>query len=205
MVFLFRKKKEGKTAEEWFDLGNKEKDPEKKIEYYSKCLELDPKYADAWNNKGFALRESGRYEEALRCFDKAIEIDPEDADAWSHKGVTLHDLGEYEEAIKSLDKFIEITLETLKRDGINWKSANSLIFFRNGRIDDRVLLLFNAWNIKGDALCNLGKYKEAINCHEKALEIAPNSEGTKIMMYKAKVNQWKREGYKVDGLEEMLK
>jgi len=33
----FKKRIEGKTAEEWFELGLKEKDPEKKIEYY-KCL-----------------------------------------------------------------------------------------------------------------------------------------------------------------------
>ena len=40
MGFLFRKRKiEGKTAEEWFDLGYKEKDPKKQIEYYTKCLE----------------------------------------------------------------------------------------------------------------------------------------------------------------------
>ena len=51
---LFGKKK-GKTAEDWFELGLEEKDPKKKIEYYSKCLELDPKDAVAWNNKGFAF------------------------------------------------------------------------------------------------------------------------------------------------------
>ena len=63
---LFSKKIEGKTAEEWFDLGLKEKDPKKQIEYYSNCLKLDPKDAVAWNNKGFALRNLGRYEEAIK-------------------------------------------------------------------------------------------------------------------------------------------
>ena len=41
----FEKRIEGKTAKDWFELGLKEKDPEKKIEYYSKCL--DPKDAVA--------------------------------------------------------------------------------------------------------------------------------------------------------------
>ena len=63
---LFGKKK-GKTAEEWFDLVRKEKDAKKKVEYYSKCLELDPKYADAWNNKGIAIRNLKRYEEVIGC------------------------------------------------------------------------------------------------------------------------------------------
>ena len=34
----FKKRIEGKTAEEWFELGLKEKDLKKQIEYYSKCL-----------------------------------------------------------------------------------------------------------------------------------------------------------------------
>jgi len=72
----FKKRIEGKTAEEWFELGLKEKDPKKQIEYYSKCL--DPKDAVAWHNKGLALYDLGRYEEAIRCYDKVLEIDPED-------------------------------------------------------------------------------------------------------------------------------
>lgn len=37
-LFGFKKRIEGKTAKEWFDLGLKEKDPKKQIEYYSKYL-----------------------------------------------------------------------------------------------------------------------------------------------------------------------
>ena len=36
------------------------------------------KDAVAWNNKGLALADLGRYEEAIICYDKALEIDPED-------------------------------------------------------------------------------------------------------------------------------
>jgi len=109
MGFLFRKRKiEGKTAKEWFNLGYKEKDPKKKIEYYSKCLKLDPKNAVAWNNKGLALYDLGRYEEAIRCYDKVLEIDPKNAVAWNNKGNTLNKLGRYEEAIRCYDKALEI-------------------------------------------------------------------------------------------------
>ncbi|MCW3135973.1 MAG: tetratricopeptide repeat protein, partial [Canidatus Methanoxibalbensis ujae] len=149
MGFLFRKKK-GKTAEEWFNLGYKEKDPKKQIEYYSKCLKLDPKNADAWNNIGIALYDLGRCEEAIRCYDRALEIDPKDAVAWYNKGIALDDLGRYEEAIRCYDKALEI----------NPKYAN-------------------AWNNKGVTLGKLGRYEEAIRCFEKAIEIDPEHEGAK--------------------------
>ena len=70
--------------------------------------ELDPKNANAWYNKGNALRELGRYEEALRCFDKALEIDPKHVLAWNNKGIALHNLGRYEEALRCFDKALEI-------------------------------------------------------------------------------------------------
>ena len=115
-MFKLFKKIEGKTAEEWFDLGYKEKDPEKQIEYYSKCLKLDPKNADAWNNIGIAFDDLGRYEEAIRCFDKALEIHPEYANAWCNKGFALAELGRYqnwryEEALRCFEKAIEIDPE----------------------------------------------------------------------------------------------
>ena len=104
----FKKRIEEKTAEEWFELGLEEKDPKKKIEYYSKCLKLDPKNADAWHNIGSALDDLGRYEEAIRCYDRALEIDPRDVVVWNNKGVALTKLGKYNEAIRCFDKALDI-------------------------------------------------------------------------------------------------
>jgi tetratricopeptide (TPR) repeat protein len=42
---------------------------------FDKAIEIDPGFAYAWYNKGYALSSLGRYEEAIECFDKAIEID----------------------------------------------------------------------------------------------------------------------------------
>jgi tetratricopeptide (TPR) repeat protein len=90
-----------------------------------KALEINPKEAEAWCSKGFALYKLERYEEAIICLDKALEINPKLATAktvkefveeklrelkeeierktaneWFDKGIEFDVLGEYEEAIR---------------------------------------------------------------------------------------------------------
>jgi tetratricopeptide (TPR) repeat protein len=47
------------------------------IECFNRAIELGPKNAEAWNNKGAALGKLGRYDEAMEHFDIAIGIDPQ--------------------------------------------------------------------------------------------------------------------------------
>jgi tetratricopeptide (TPR) repeat protein len=46
------------------------------INEYDKAIKIDPKYVDAYNNKGNALSDLGRIEEAIIEYDEAIKIDP---------------------------------------------------------------------------------------------------------------------------------
>lgn len=73
---LFKKKIEGKTAEEWYGLAVSETDPEKKIDYFDKVLVLKPDFPGAWNLRGLEFVILKRYEEAIASFDKALEIRP---------------------------------------------------------------------------------------------------------------------------------
>ncbi|RZB29436.1 MAG: hypothetical protein AEth_01164 [Candidatus Argoarchaeum ethanivorans] len=98
----------GRTARDWFDEGYEAKDPKKKVEYYTKALEIDPKDVIAWYFKGIALRKLGRCEEEIRCYDKALEINPEYVYVWNNKGIALRKLKRYEEAIGCYDKALDI-------------------------------------------------------------------------------------------------
>ena len=44
----------------------------------------------AWYNKGLALDNLNKYDEAIKAFDKAIEINPKYSAAWDNKGVFLY-------------------------------------------------------------------------------------------------------------------
>jgi tetratricopeptide (TPR) repeat protein len=56
------------------------------------ALERDPRYLNAWVNKGSSLLKLGRYSEALAAYDEAIRIDPQSALAWNRKGLALKKL-----------------------------------------------------------------------------------------------------------------
>ena len=44
--------------------------------YYTKAIELNPKYILAYNNRGNARKELGQHKEAIKDFDKAIQLNP---------------------------------------------------------------------------------------------------------------------------------
>ncbi|WP_292460377.1 tetratricopeptide repeat protein [Methanothermococcus sp.] len=45
------------------------------LKYFNRAIEIKPTYIDAWFYKTLALRNLGRYDEALECFKKALILD----------------------------------------------------------------------------------------------------------------------------------
>ena len=60
------------------------------------------------SDKGLALDNLGRYEEAIKCYDKVIEIEPNHAYAWYYKSLALDQFGENDEAEKCFKKAKEV-------------------------------------------------------------------------------------------------
>ncbi|PIU83373.1 MAG: hypothetical protein COS68_04405, partial [Elusimicrobia bacterium CG06_land_8_20_14_3_00_38_11] len=73
-------------------------------------LEEEPSKLEAWElgNKGVALYNLGRPDEAIECCNKALEINPGCAEVWNNKGSSLSNSGRHNEEIECYDKAIEI-------------------------------------------------------------------------------------------------
>ncbi len=105
-------------------------------------MKIKPDKHEAWNNRGTALGNLGRYEEAIASYDEALKIKPDNDEAWNNRGIALFNLGRLEEAIASYDEALKF------------------------KPDDH-----EAWDNRGMALLKLGRYDEAILSCDKCLKI----------------------------------
>ena len=85
------------------------------VQAFDKAIQLNPDSAEAYSNRGNALKELGQVENAVASFndavasyDKAIQLKPDFAEAYYNRGNGLKDLGRLDEAVASYDKAIRI-------------------------------------------------------------------------------------------------
>ena len=63
-----------------------------------------PDRAEEWCNKGIALGNLNRLEEALACLEEALRLNPDYAEAWYNKGVALEKLGQWKKALAAYER-----------------------------------------------------------------------------------------------------
>jgi tetratricopeptide (TPR) repeat protein len=78
------------------------------IKAFDKAIELNPRDAVAYNNRGAAYGQIGNYKQQIDDSNKAIELNPKDAVAYNNRGVAYGELGSYEQEIEDCSKAIEI-------------------------------------------------------------------------------------------------
>ena len=122
----------------------KEGKHEEAIKHYDQAIDINPQFAEAYNNRGITKDLLGRHEEAIADYDQAIRINPQFAEAYYNRGTTKDLLGRHEEAIADYDQAIRI----------NSQYAEAY---------------YNRGNAKGE----LGKHEEAIADYDEAIHINP--------------------------------
>ncbi len=46
---------------------------------WEKAVEIDPAYAEAWNNLAIAYEQQGLFDRAQKAYEKAVQLDPNNA------------------------------------------------------------------------------------------------------------------------------
>ena len=71
---------------------------DKAIADFNKAIEINPRFAGFYNNRGLVNEEKGQYDKAISDYNKAIEINPRFAEAYNNRVVTYFYKRDYETA-----------------------------------------------------------------------------------------------------------
>ena len=76
------------------------------VDLIGQAIALKPDYAEAYSNRGNALKELNQLDAAVASYDKAIALKPDYAEAYSNRGNALKELKKLDAAVASYDKAI---------------------------------------------------------------------------------------------------
>ena len=98
----------GQNAMYFYNLGLENSMANKKIHYFSKALELNPRLAVAYEKRGVLYYFQGKYSKMSEDFSRLVELDPSDSGAHLMLGLAYLKRDDYDKAVASLARAIEL-------------------------------------------------------------------------------------------------
>ena len=158
------------------------------IENFSRAIELDPKFADAYKRRGDAYSglaeeeaESDYYNRAIADYNRAIALNPDDASAYSGRGYAFYRQDNFDRAIADFTQAIDLNPGNIGAYGFR-----GYAFYRQDNFDraiadfTQVIVLdpdiASAYQDRGDAYFQQGEYKLAIADFTQAIDRYPDFE-----------------------------
>lgn len=138
------------------------------------AVDVEPKDAHAWAQRGLVLTALSRDADAVASFDRALVLRADDAPTVFHRAMALNRLGRHEPALAAFDRLVE------------WRPDHAETWFRRGQTQqslgaaadalasyDRALVLdathAQAWSNRGGLLKDARRLDEAAHCFEQAI------------------------------------
>jgi len=170
-----------------------QRDYAKAIQAYQKVIEIDPGYAEAYNNLGIIYQEAGDFDRALSTYQKAVEINPRYEKALNNLGVLLYLKGRYEESVRAFQKAL-----TLNANNIESHINLGILFKKQGQVDQAIESYQRALAINplhGEAHYNmallyeqLGNVEIAIGHYQKFIQMASKTHPELVSQVKRHLN-----------------
>ena len=169
------------SAMDYFNMGMKTSLAYKKIRYFTKALELNPRFAPAYEERGLNYYFQEKYDKVVQDFTHYIHLVPNKADAFRMLGMGYLKIGNYPKAIINFDKAVKLKSETA--DVLSYRAE---AFRLNGQPKEAIKdagraialesderILSDAYRTRGKAYQALGQEKLATADFNKAMDIDP--------------------------------
>ena len=162
-------KRVGTKAECCFYLALITNNVDEKRDLYSKAIEAQPDFLDAYINRGLVFNELGEFEKSIEDYNRAIELDSRCALAYNNRGYTKYKMQDYKGALSDYNK--AILLNPRLKIALDNKAK---LFLEVCMEDDKDFSEKYYLSIGIDEV-RRGQYNEAISTLKECLKYNPNS------------------------------
>ncbi len=177
LMLLFSSACFGQTYHDYYNKGKAEKDPIKKINYFTQAISVN-KTDSAFHFRGSTKFDQEQYAEAIADYDQAIRLNPYFKWAYINRGKAKRLLKRYEEAIADFDFAITIDktydYAYAQRGYTKYelgKNADAVFDYNQAIEIDPNYSLYYLW--RGWAYSALNKRIEALADFKQAIELDP--------------------------------
>jgi len=175
-----------KTALDWKNRGNEiaGADPLNALECYRKAIEIDPKFADGWNNIASIFARYEMFDRQRDALNRAIEIDPKHRVAYANRAALWTSLHDYSKALADAERAVEYaTTPDLRANALVRRAhAKAALQQRVSATEDYDAALesnpesADAWRQKGLFELRSARFGLAGTSLEKAVEREPHAQ-----------------------------
>ncbi len=150
---------------------------------YSRAIELNSRYTDAYNNRGIAYERTGNYEKAIEDYDNVIVLVPKSSSAYNNRGIIYAKKRAYDLAIADFNKAIElhpVYVEAYCNRGTAYYLQNEFETAIENYNKAAVLNPHHAgiYNNRGATYGSNGEHTKAIKDFTTSIELSPRDPGT---------------------------
>src|SRR5262249_16621398 len=142
-------------------------------------LGVDPSSASAYSNRGSALKELKRFDDALASYDSALALKTDHPEVLFNRGTILQELERFEEALVSFDRALAVKPDYPDALINRGSALQSLDRLEEALASyDRAIALnpsyAQAHNNRGTVLKRLDRAAEALAAYDKAAALKPS-------------------------------
>ena len=186
-------------ATDYFNRGLKSSMTNKKIEFFTKALELNPKLATAYEQRGLLYYYQGKYDKVIQDYLAYLDLAPEKAGAYRMLGLGYLKNGDCEPAIAQFTRAIE--MEPQHPAGYAYRAeANRLC----GKEEEAIRDCTTAVKLRGDERARSEAYKTRARIYRKMglMDLAV-ADTRAAWQADPRWSYWARYWYKYASLEEL--
>ncbi|MFZ4544637.1 MAG: tetratricopeptide repeat protein [Saprospiraceae bacterium] len=153
---------------------------DKAIAHFSKAIEINPNFTEAYNNRGAVYWSQEKWDKAVGDYTKAIELNPKFSPAYFNRGISYTRLGLNDKALADLSSAVEINpqyAEAYYNRGLikdrpgNWSEA-AADYSLAISVDSNYS---KAYYNRGICNGNLGNLDQSIADFTKTMELDPKN------------------------------